>query len=69
MTSFFRASRRGNLGDFAIAFRRRCRIYDKSDFGARSNRKLGITALFAGTRGRDKIMGAEVLAGELRREL
>ena len=47
----------------------RATVYDAWGFAARSERGLGIGALFAGASGTGKTMAAEVLAGELRLDL
>lgn len=54
-----------------IAVHARCRatVYERWGFSARSNRGLGIGALFAGTSGTGKTMAAEVLANELELDL
>ena len=45
--------------------RQRGRVYDEFGFRERSQRGLGITALFCGESGTGKTLAAEVLAGEL----
>jgi vesicle-fusing ATPase len=45
--------------------RHRTQVYERWDFGARTARGLGVTALFAGESGTGKTLAAEVLAGEL----
>ncbi len=47
----------------------RFQVHEDWGFGARSNRGLGICALFAGPSGTGKTMAAEVLARELRLDL
>jgi len=44
-------------------------VHERWGFAARSNRGLGICALFAGPSGTGKTMAAEVLAGELKLDL
>ena len=53
------------LGDLARQVRHRSQVYDEWGFVSRSNRGLGITALFAGESGTGKTMAAEVIAGDL----
>ncbi len=53
------------LGDLARQVRHRSQVYDEWGFGSRSNRGMGITALFAGESGTGKTMAAEVIAGDL----
>ena len=53
------------LGDLARQVRHRSQVYDDWGFASRSNRGLGITALFAGESGTGKTMAAEVIAGDL----
>jgi vesicle-fusing ATPase len=53
------------LGDLARQVRHRSQVYDEWGFALRSNRGLGITALFAGESGTGKTMAAEVIAGDL----
>ncbi len=57
------------LRDIAIHVRQRSKVYDTWGFAAKSNRGLGISALFAGPSGTGKTMAAEVLANELRLDL
>ena len=47
----------------------RSTVYETWGFGARMNRGLGISALFAGASGTGKSMAAEVIANELRLDL
>src|SRR5262249_27598752 len=49
--------------------RHRATVYNAWGFAARSERGLGISALFAGVSGTGKTMTADVLAGELRLDL
>ena len=48
---------------------KRAQVYEAWGFGARMNRGLGITALFAGPSGTGKSMAAEVIANALRLNL
>ncbi|HWS88033.1 MAG TPA: ATP-binding protein [Pyrinomonadaceae bacterium] len=57
------------LAEIAGHVRRRALVYDGWGFGARGERGLGLSALFAGPSGTGKTMAAEVLAGELRLDL
>lgn len=57
------------LQEVALQVRQRARVYGEWGFAARSNRGLGISALFEGTSGTGKTMAAEVLANELRLDL
>ena len=57
------------LGDLARQVRHRSQVYDDWGFASRSNRGLGITALFAGDSGTGKTMAAEVIAGDLELDL
>ncbi len=54
-----------SLKTLVAQVRHRHRVYQDWGFGARSNRGLGITALFAGPSGTGKTMAAEVLANAL----
>jgi vesicle-fusing ATPase len=45
--------------------RHRTQVYERWEFGARTTRGLGVTALFAGESGTGKTLAAEVLAAEL----
>jgi SpoVK/Ycf46/Vps4 family AAA+-type ATPase len=47
----------------------RVQVYEKWGFGARMNRGLGVSALFAGPSGTGKSMAAEVIANALRLDL
>jgi hypothetical protein len=49
--------------------RQRARVYEQWGFAGRSDRGLGIGALFTGASGTGKTMAAEVLANELRLDL
>ncbi len=53
------------LRDVAVQVKHRARVYEEWGFGNRSNRGLGISALFAGPSGTGKTMAGEVLAREL----
>ncbi len=53
------------LREIAAQFRQRFKVYDTWGFSSKSNRGLGITALFTGPSGTGKTMAAEVLAREL----
>jgi hypothetical protein len=57
------------LRQIAVHARQRATVYERWGFGARSNRGLGISVLFAGTSGTGKTMAAEVLANELELDL
>ncbi|HHY56464.1 MAG TPA: ATP-binding protein [Chloroflexi bacterium] len=57
------------LREIALQVRQRATVYGRWGFGARSNRGLGISALFAGASGTGKTMAAEVLANELELDL
>lgn len=57
------------LRTIAVQVRQRATVYGRWGFGARSNRGLGISALFAGASGTGKTMAAEVLANELNLDL
>jgi hypothetical protein len=57
------------LRDIAAHVNQRAQVYWRWGLGSRSNRGLGITALFAGPSGTGKTMAAEVLARELRVDL
>jgi hypothetical protein len=54
------------LHQIAAQVRLRGRVYDDWGFGAKRNRGLGISVLFAGESGTGKTMAAEVLANDLR---
>ena len=53
------------LHEIALQVRQRATVYGRWGFGERSNRGLGISAIFAGASGTGKTMAAEVLANEL----
>jgi len=57
------------LHEIALHVRQRVLVYETWGFARRSNRGLGISALFAGPSGTGKTMAAEVLANELRLDL
>jgi AAA+ superfamily predicted ATPase len=57
------------LRDIAAQVRQRSKVYEAWGFAQKSNRGLGISALFAGASGTGKTMAAEVLAGALRLDL
>ncbi len=57
------------LRDVAAHVNQRAQVYGRWGFGGKSNRGLGISALFAGASGTGKTMAAEVLARELRLDL
>jgi hypothetical protein len=57
------------LHQVAAQVRLRGRVYDDWGFGAKRNRGLGISVLFAGESGTGKTMAAEVLANDLRLSL
>jgi AAA+ superfamily predicted ATPase len=57
------------LKELIIHVRQRPRVYGEWGFGRRSNRGLGITALFAGESGTGKTMASEVLANALNLDL
>ncbi|QLE40201.1 ATP-binding protein [Nostoc sp. C052] len=57
------------LRDIAAHVRQRSTVYHNWGFGAKSARGLGISALFAGSSGTGKTLGAEVLAHKLRLDL
>lgn len=58
-----------SLRTIAAHVRQRGRVYEEWGFAARSDRGLGIGALFSGGSGTGKTMAAEVLANELRLDL
>jgi SpoVK/Ycf46/Vps4 family AAA+-type ATPase len=62
-------SQKSVLAEIAIQVRQRARVYEEWGFAARSNRGLGISALFAGPSGTGKTMAAEVLANNLNLDL
>jgi ATPase family associated with various cellular activities (AAA) len=57
------------LHQIASQVRYRMKVYETWGFAAKSNRSLGISALFTGESGTGKTMAAEVLAGELELDL
>ncbi|MEQ8959156.1 MAG: ATP-binding protein, partial [Coleofasciculus sp. C2-GNP5-27] len=57
------------LKDMVTQVRQRVKVYTEWGFGHKSNRGLGISALFAGQSGTGKTMAAEVLANALRLDL
>ncbi|MBN1569769.1 MAG: ATP-binding protein [Acidobacteria bacterium] len=59
----------GVLKNIAIHLRQRVRVYQEWGFAAKSNRGLGISALFSGESGTGKTMAAEVLAIDLQLDL
>jgi len=60
---------RQTLRTIAAHVRQRALVYEQWGFAARTDRGLGIGALFAGGSGTGKTMAAEVLANELRLDL
>lgn len=63
------ASQKQILKEIAIHVRQRNRVYEKWGFAAKSERGLGISALFTGESGTGKTMASEVLANELHLDL
>jgi hypothetical protein len=57
------------LRDIARHVRHRAKVHETWQFGARSGRGRGISALFAGPSGTGKTLAAEVLANDLRLDL
>jgi hypothetical protein len=57
------------LQEIAIHVRQRLKVYEHWGFAAKSERGLGVSALFSGLSGTGKTMAAEVLANELRLDL
>ena len=57
------------LHDISRQVRHRATVYEAWGFAAKSERGLGISALFAGESGTGKTMAAEVLAADLRLDL
>ncbi|MEH2265694.1 ATP-binding protein [Nostoc sp.] len=57
------------LRDITAHVRQRSTVYNNWGFGGKSARGLGISALFAGSSGTGKTLGAEVLAQKLRLDL
>jgi hypothetical protein len=62
-------AQRQTLRTIAAHVRQRSRVYESWGFSSKSERGLGISALFSGTSGTGKTMAAEVLANELRLDL
>lgn len=62
-------AQRQTLRTIAAHVRQRTRVYEQWGFAARSDRGLGIGAVFSGASGTGKTMAAEVLANELRLDL
>ncbi len=62
-------SERQVLQDVATQLKQRTKVYEHWGFGSKSNRGLGISALFAGASGTGKTMAAEVLAQTLQLDL
>ena len=57
------------LQEIAVHVRQRLKVYEHWGFAAKSERGLGISALFSGLSGTGKTMAAEVLANELQLDL
>jgi SpoVK/Ycf46/Vps4 family AAA+-type ATPase len=57
------------LAEIGVHVRHRLQVYETWGFAAKSDRGLGISALFAGASGTGKTMAAEVLANELQLDL
>ncbi len=57
------------LRDISAHLRQRGKVYENWGFAGKSQRGLGISALFAGSSGTGKTMAAEVLAEELRLDI
>jgi hypothetical protein len=57
------------LREIAIHMRQRSKVYEEWGFAAKSERGLGISALFTGESGTGKTMASEVLANELHLDL
>ena len=62
-------AQRETLRAIGLQVRQRATVYGRWGFAERSNRGLGISALFAGASGTGKTMAAEVLANELALDL
>jgi len=63
------AAQRSTLQMIALQVRHRARVCDEWGFAEKSNRGLGLSALFAGPSGTGKTLAAEVLANELELDL
>jgi ATPase family associated with various cellular activities (AAA) len=57
------------LHSISLQLRQRIKVYQEWGFGKKSQRGLGISALFAGSSGTGKTMAAEVVANELQLDL
>ena len=57
------------LREISVHVRQRAKVHGDWGFGAKGERGLGISALFAGSSGTGKTMAAEVLANDLRLDL
>src|SRR4029077_1993467 len=57
------------LRHLAAQVRQRLKVYESWGFSDKSQRGLGLSALFAGPSGTGKTLAAEVMAGELRLDL
>jgi SpoVK/Ycf46/Vps4 family AAA+-type ATPase len=62
-------AQRKMLDDIAAHIRQRTLVYERWGFASKSQRGLGVSALFVGDSGTGKTMAAEVLAKELRLDL
>ncbi|MBD2576490.1 AAA family ATPase [Oscillatoria sp. FACHB-1406] len=60
---------RQTLEEIVAHVRQRARVYERWGFRSKSQRGLGISALFAGASGTGKTMAAEVIAGALQLDL
>ncbi|MEM7062108.1 MAG: ATP-binding protein [Cyanobacteria bacterium P01_B01_bin.77] len=60
---------KSTLQEIVAHLRQRSKVYGNWGFGGKSQRGLGITALFAGASGTGKTLAAEVLAQELQLDL
>ena len=60
---------KSTLEEIVAHLRQRSKVYGNWGFGGKSQRGLGITALFAGASGTGKTLAAEVLAQELQLDL
>lgn len=63
------AAQKDILRDLITQVKHRATVYNDWGFAGRSNRGMGITALFAGESGTGKTMAAEVVAGALQLDL